>query len=106
MMLAVADAPDAADADDYDVLYRAHRGRVLRLCRLMLGHADDAEEVAQEVFLRLHRALRDGQPAASWGAWLTTVTVNACRDRRRSRWWQWFRRADALDELEIPDRGL
>ena len=25
-----------------------------------------------------------------WGAWLTRVAVNVCRDRRRSGWWRWW----------------
>jgi len=27
----------------------------------------------------------------AWEPWLTRVTVNACRDRRRSGWWKWWR---------------
>lgn len=102
----IAVANELDEPADYDALYRTHRARVLRLCRLMLGDPDDAQEVCQEVFLRLHRALRDGDPPARWSAWLTTVTVNACRDQRRSRWWRWLRGHAPLDDDELPDHRV
>ena len=77
------------DGPSYDDLYRAHRTRVLRLCRLFLGDPDEAEDVGQEVFVKLFRASqRPHDPEMAWGPWLTRVTVHACRDRRRSRWWR------------------
>lgn len=100
--LAVADDPAAAPTD-YAGLHGAHAARILRLCRLLVGDPDDAQELCQEVFLRLHRALRDGPPAERWDAWLTTVALNACRDHRRSGWWRWLRRRDVVDDLVLAD---
>ena len=77
----------------YEELYAAHHGQVIRLCRLLLADRQEAEDVAQEVFLKMfreHQTLASTQPMV-WGAWLTRVSVNACRDRRRSRWWKWWR---------------
>ena len=37
-----------------------------------------------------------------WSAWLTRVAVNACRDRRRSGWWRWWRERG----VEIDDRRV
>ena len=50
---------------EYDDLYRAHNARVLRLCRLLLGDPDEAEDVSQEVFVRLFRACQDPR-ARTW----------------------------------------
>jgi len=75
----------------YEELYRAHYVRVMGLCRLLLADPHEAEDVAQEVFLKLFQAQqRQGQPMA-WGPWLTRVSINACHDRRRSGWWKWWR---------------
>jgi RNA polymerase sigma-70 factor (ECF subfamily) len=76
---------------DYEQLYRTHHGRVLRLCQLLLSDPHEAEEVAQEVFLKLFRAHPGDGQVVAWGSWLTKVAVNACRDRRRTRWWKWWR---------------
>ena len=88
------DASVKAAADqgaDYDQLYRTHHARVLRLCQLLLSDPHEAEEVAQEVFLKLFRAHPGDGQVLSWGSWLTKVAINACRDRRRSGWWKWWR---------------
>ena len=88
------DASVKAAADqgaDYDQLYRTHHARVLRLCQLLLSDPHEAEEVAQEVFLKLFRAHPGDGQVVSWGSWLTKVAINACRDRRRSGWWKWWR---------------
>ena len=88
------DASVKAAADqgaDYDQLYRTHHARVLGLCQLLLSDPHEAEEVAQEVFLKLFRAHPGDGQVVSWGSWLTKVAINACRDRRRSGWWKWWR---------------
>ncbi|MCW5892744.1 MAG: sigma-70 family RNA polymerase sigma factor [bacterium] len=85
--------------DDPEALYRRHRPRVVRLCQLLLRDPAEAQDVAQEVFLRLLRAAEAGRTPAAWGAWLSRVTVNACRDRRRGRWWRWWR--DAGLEIDV-----
>ena len=97
--------PAACAAPLLDGLYRAHRDRVLRLCRLLLADADEAADVAQDVFLRVERAARVAPPD-EWAAWITRVTVNACRDRRRSGWWRWWRRGGLeLDGDATPGPG-
>ena len=95
------------DVPEYNELYQAHRGRVLRLCRLLLSDADEADDVSQEVFLKLFRQHQLSGRTIAWGPWLTKVTVNACRDRRRSGWWKWWReRHQAFEEAELPGHGF
>jgi len=81
----------AGDPGEYDELYRTHHGRVLRLCRLLLSDPDEANDVTQEVFIKLFQAQQTEERSMAWPAWLTRVAVNACRDRRRSGWWKWWR---------------
>src|SRR5581483_4282921 len=71
----------------------------LNLCRLLLRDPDEAEDVAQEVFLRASERLVSKEPPVVWEAWLVRVAVNACRDRQRSGWWKSRRRQGDLDEL-------
>jgi RNA polymerase sigma-70 factor (ECF subfamily) len=77
--------------------------RIGRLCRWLLSDPGEAEDVTQEVFLKLHRALEEGTEAQAWEPWLTTVALNACRDRRRSAWWRRvWQPAVELDESKLP----
>jgi RNA polymerase sigma-70 factor, ECF subfamily len=75
----------------YEELYRLHHPRVVRLCRLLLADPHEAEDVAQEVFIKLLQAAKAETRTMAWEPWLTRVAVNACRDRRRSGWWKWRR---------------
>jgi RNA polymerase sigma-70 factor (ECF subfamily) len=85
-----------------DTIVTAHYGRLRRLCRLMLGDPQEAEDVVQEVFLKAHEAERLGRAPMDWGAWLTRVAVNACRDRRRAGGWMRFRlRSIHIDDLPL-----
>ena len=89
-----------------DDLCRVHYSRVLQLCRLLLTERRDAEEVAQEVFLKLVHEYRKDIEIRSWEAWLVRVTVNACHDRRRSAWWKWWRtQDDAFYEDDLPSQA-
>jgi RNA polymerase sigma-70 factor (ECF subfamily) len=83
-------------------LFEAHAGRLDRLCRLLLADRDESREVVQEVFLKVHQARRQPEPPSDWAAWLTRVTVNACRDRRRAGWWWRFRRqSDRVEDVAL-----
>jgi RNA polymerase sigma-70 factor (ECF subfamily) len=52
---------------------------VFALCVRMLGHRHDAEDVTQEVFLRVFRSLRRWDPARPLRPWVLGIAVNRCR---------------------------
>ena len=83
-------------------LVAAHYGRLRRLSRVLLGDPQEAEDVVQEVFLKAHEAGRLGRAPVDRGAWLTRVTINACRDRRRAGGWMRFRfRSSQIDDVPL-----
>ncbi|MGG7518150.1 RNA polymerase sigma factor [Allorhizobium undicola] len=60
--------------------------RILTLARAMLGDAAEAEDVAQETFLRIWRQAQHWQPGrARFDSWIHRVAVNLCYDRLRRR---------------------
>jgi RNA polymerase sigma-70 factor (ECF subfamily) len=89
----------STSAVDHERIYRAHKARIFNLCRLMLRDSDEAEDVAQEVFLRAFERIGSQETPTVWEAWLVRVAVNACRDRQRSAWWKSRRKPGDLDEL-------
>ncbi len=52
---------------------------VFGLCVKMLGNRHDAEDVTQEVFLRIFRSLKRWDAARPLKPWITTIAVNRCR---------------------------
>lgn len=105
MMLDHVAAPD----DTFDLVFGLHHDYVYRLAYALLGHAEDAEDVTQEVFLRVYRALpRYDADRASLRTWLTRIVVNTCRTHRRRNWLRslWHRPeslSDTVDPLELVD---
>ena len=105
---------EAALGDSFDLMVAVHREYVYHLTYLLLGNVQDAEDVTQEVFLRLYKAMPDHLPdRASLRTWLTRVVVNACQTHRRRnflrRLWRQIPSAPPLDsdglaaEHELPD---
>jgi RNA polymerase sigma-70 factor (ECF subfamily) len=84
--------------DSFDQVVSARSARLLRTAYRILGNWADAEDVAQEAFVRLHRHGLDFPNEAALGAWLYRVTVNLCLDRTRS-----WRPSTELPELPSPD---
>lgn len=61
--------------------YERHGERVQRLCRRLLGRAADAEDAAQDVFVRLLERARSFDGRARFSTWLHRLTVNTCLHR-------------------------
>jgi len=68
-------------------LIETFQGVVLGVCLRMLGHRHDAEDVAQEVFLRALRAMPGFDPERPLRPWLVGIAANRCRTAlaRRAR---------------------
>lgn len=92
--------------DDFGAVAQAHAGRLRRLCRLILGDAQEAEEVVQDVLVKALEAERRQGPPNDWGPWLTRIAVNACHDRRRAGWWRRFQRgSEPIETVPLADAG-
>lgn len=74
----------SGDREAFAALIRRHQGLVLSIAYRYLGSRPDAEDAAQEVFLRLWGAARRYKPQADLAAYLRTITVNLCLDQRRT----------------------
>ncbi len=67
---------DAAAARE---LVERFQSDVIGLCTRLLGHRHDAEDVAQEVFLRIFRSLKRWDASRPLKPWIFGITVNRCR---------------------------
>ena len=66
-------------------LVRLHRGEVQRVALRLVGNHEDADDVAQETFVRAWSGLELYRGEVRFGAWLLGITVHLARDHHRSR---------------------
>jgi len=78
------EAARRGDAGAWEQIVQAYQQPIFRLAYLLLGDADDAEDVAQETFLRAYHALERFDAARPLRPWLMRITTNLCHNWRRS----------------------
>lgn len=71
--------------DAFALLVERHQGRVYRTLYAMIADAEESQDLAQEVFLKVYRALRGYRGDAAFTTWLHRLTVNTALDFLRSR---------------------
>jgi RNA polymerase sigma-70 factor (ECF subfamily) len=67
------------DAKSIQTLIERFQADVFGLCLHLLGHRQDAEDVTQEVFLRIFRSLKGWDSARPLKPWVMSIAVNRCR---------------------------
>jgi RNA polymerase sigma-70 factor (ECF subfamily) len=101
---ATAAANDPAkrpDPNSFTAVVNEHWTAVYRMLYCMAGNAHDAEDLAQETFLRALRNLGSFTPGTKMRSWLLRIAANAFYDVQRQRK---RRRADSLSE-DLPDHS-
>jgi RNA polymerase sigma-70 factor, ECF subfamily len=74
----------AGDADAYEELVRLHQGIAFRTAYLVAGNENDAQDAAQDAFVKAFRALGRFRAGAPFRPWLLAIVANEARNRRRS----------------------
>jgi RNA polymerase sigma-70 factor, ECF subfamily len=92
----------AGDASAWEEIVRLYNRRIYNICYRFTGSADDAQDLTQEVFIRMYRTLASYEPSkGAFTTWLTTMSRNLLVDHfRRSRQ---ERVTDSLDAAPAAD---
>jgi len=75
----------AGHRECFEELLARHRNRVYRLCYHLAGNAEDAEDWAQECFVRVYRQLGHYHPEMAFTPWLLRVSANTCINLAKAR---------------------
>jgi RNA polymerase sigma-70 factor (ECF subfamily) len=77
----------AGNGEAYTELVARHRDGVYSFVRHVVGNEADAQDLAQEAFVRAYAALDRFRPGSPFEPWLYTIAANLCRSHlRRARW--------------------
>jgi RNA polymerase sigma-70 factor (ECF subfamily) len=73
----------AGEAPAFQMLVERHRSMVYRVAYQFAGNHYDAEDIAQEVFIKVYRSLQRFRQDAQLTSWMYRIVMNACIDHRR-----------------------
>jgi RNA polymerase sigma-70 factor, ECF subfamily len=76
---------DADDAEAFGELVERYQHRLVGVMHHLVGTADEAEDLAQETFLRVYRTRKNYHPRAKFSTWLFTIANNLALNALRSR---------------------
>jgi len=117
--LGPAETPDPGDAEDRDWvrafqagkeegfnrLVLKHKDRIFGLCRRLLGDHDEAEDAAQEVFVRVFHGLGEFRLEAKFSTWLYRIAVNVSKNKMESRAYRDRRSHQPLEAADADGDG-
>lgn len=94
------------DAAAFEGIIMRYERRVVRLATKLLGATEDAQDAAQEVFLRAYKYLHRLDLQKPMEPWLIRMTVNVCRNigRKRQRRWNTFCESESAQPA-AADKG-
>lgn len=69
----------------YADLVRANQSKVMGLCLSLLGHRANAEDAAQEVFIKAYQSLPSFKEKSSFSTWIYRIAYNHCHDQLRKK---------------------
>jgi len=100
----------------FDRLVIKHKDRIFNLCYRFIGIYEEADDCAQETFLKAYRSLKNFRFDSSFSTWLYRIAVNTCKNRVTSAEYRSKKKMVRLDEpinggegdckLEIKDESL
>ena len=103
----LVNAATAGSREAFDELVRRYQARIFNLARALTGNEAEAEDLAQDAFVRAYRAIRKFRGDSSFKTWLYRIATNVIRTHlaRKHRWrWVWGPSPDggdpAVDEVE------
>lgn len=90
------------DFQAFKNLFESHHPEVLNLCFKLIGNKVEAEDVCQEVFVKIYRSIHSFKYKSRLSTWIYRIAVNQClnhqRKKKRVRFFQ-------LDDKEEENRG-
>ncbi|MBU1125133.1 MAG: RNA polymerase sigma factor [Candidatus Omnitrophica bacterium] len=88
-------------AEAMDELVRRYRTPLFQFALRVIGNEEDARDIAQETFLRIHQYRHTYRPIGKFSTWAFSIAHHLCVSiLRKRKWWGiWPRRQDDPDEL-------
>jgi len=73
------------DVEAFEMIIEDYQKKVFNIALRMIGNHDDASELAQEVFIRIYKSIKNFKGESSLSTWIYRITTNVCLDELRKR---------------------
>jgi len=73
----------AGDPLSSEPIVQTYQDRIYNLCHYLPGNPQDADDAAQDVFIKAFRKLKEFRPESSFYTWLYRIGVNTCLDHKK-----------------------
>lgn len=90
---------------NFDGLVLEYKDKVFNLCFRFLGDYDEADDCAQETFVKVFRSLKDFRGESAVSTWIYRIAVNTCKNRVASAQYRRNKTLIRLDESKKTDEG-
>lgn len=94
-----------AQKDAFDKLVLKYKDRVFNLCYRFLGNYEEANDCAQDTFLKVYRSLGNFRFHSTFSTWLYRIAVNTSKNRLKSAEYRRRRKTVSLDNPGNPESG-
>ena len=89
----------AGQMEGFEMLVKKYHNRLVNIANSLTGNTSDAEDIAQEAFLKVYRNLNDFRNQARFSSWLYRITLNTAYDHLRKN----KHRNASLDEMDYSN---
>jgi len=90
----------------FDKLVLKYKDKVFNLCYRFLGDYTEADDCAQEAFVKVYRSLQGFRLESSFSTWLYRLTVNTCKNKLSSLEYRYRKKMVRLNNPKQTDEGI
>ncbi len=91
------------NTDAFRVLFEKYKRPIINFCFKFCGDRQMAEELAQEVFIRVHKAAPRYRPDAKFSTWIYRIATNLCLNELRRK--KYTYETESIDQPISSDKG-
>jgi RNA polymerase sigma-70 factor (ECF subfamily) len=93
------------DKAAFDKLVLKHKNKLFNLCYRFLGDYQEANDSAQETFIKVYESLKKFRFQSAFSTWLYRIAVNTCKNKLKSSAYRQKKRMVSLDNPGSPDKS-
>jgi RNA polymerase sigma-70 factor (ECF subfamily) len=90
-------AVQAGDMGAFDELVLKHKDRLFNLVYWFLGDYQDANDCAQETFIKVFKSIKKFRFESAFSTWLYRIAINTCKNRIKSSAYRWKKKTVSLE---------